>query len=616
MTRICGRFDWVGSARSGIAPWSTTLALSGQDVADCSPAADPRVHLGVGSPERGEPPAHSLAIDDSAAVLFSGYLREPEPAPSGEAQAVLTRYRAGDWDWLRRANGVFAFGIVDWRDTRCMLATDRLGVRPLFFAHDDAGLTFGEDLATVATHFASRLELDYETLQELMAIGFPLGTRTLLRNIERVPPGTWIDFSVGRRRATRYWSLEVLPGLRHQDVADFLDESQTRLRGVLRHLLSRSSHALCLLSSGYDSRRLLLEGHAVGAHFDAITSIWPYPGLEGATIEPTVTGELCRRLGVPHRLVAVPERNGVMTPRAARALRDAFLDFQVIGRHHIWALPLIAALAPSNTVHNFDGMAGDTFFNNPFYALPRAHWGRWRADPDLLDIMVADPDAWDQRFAGLLSRSLSSRLRDALQILPDGPNRLSFFYLLGRTRGAVALLPYGLLNLRVESFCPYLDNEVMEHALTFDPIVKGEQQLQGVALRRHFPDFGDLPSSHTPPSAVPSRYVRPMELADPDFGGPLTARDIAVLLRSRLQPPGLPRFGFKDLAFAVSDSVGLPWPGGRWRDSRMWDLVHAARLITIYECDGIAAVAQARRKARASMEEYRVLLERSGSHVH
>src|SRR5262249_45539020 len=157
----------------------------------CSPMEDARVHLGVWSPER-RPPARSVAIDADAAVLFSGYLRDPEPAPRGEAHAVLARYRARDWEWLRRANGVFAFAIVDWREARCVLATDRLGIRPLFFAHDDIRLVFGEDLGSVAAHRESRLELHYDTLQELMALGFPLGPRTFLTDIERVPPGTWI----------------------------------------------------------------------------------------------------------------------------------------------------------------------------------------------------------------------------------------------------------------------------------------------------------------------------------------------------------------------------------------------------------------------------------------
>ena len=50
------------------------------------------------------------------------------------------------------------------------------------------------------------------------------------------------------------------------------------------------------------------------------------------------------------------------------------------GEDHIWAVPLLAALPVSAGRLNFDGLAGDTFFNNPFYGLPRTLWGQWRPD--------------------------------------------------------------------------------------------------------------------------------------------------------------------------------------------------------------------------------------------
>ena len=618
MTRFCGRIDWANAGRGKADPWPSMLALLGDDAIDCSPVQHPDVRLGVWSPTRRPPSAASLASDGDAIVLFSGYLRDPAVSTLGEADWILARYRAGDWSWLRSANGVFALAVVDRRNDRYVLAVDRLGIRPLFFIEDAEGFGFGEDLAALTARRAGGLELDYDVLQEMEALGFPLGTRTFLRAVERVGPGTRIEFSRGGRLATRYWSLEMLPPIKPQDEAAFLDESRARLRAALSRLLSRSSRrTLCLLSSGYDSRRLLLEGHALGAQLDAVTSIWPYPRRQGTTIEPAVASELCRRLGIPHRLVELPTKRGALEPRQARMLRDILLDFQVSGPHHIWALPLIASLEPSDDVVNLDGMAGDTFFNNPFYSLPRPYWGRWRPDPDLLDAIVRDQESWDRRFDGLVSRPLPSRLRDALEALPEGPNRLSFFYLLGRTRAVIALLPYGLLNLKVESLCPYLDNEVMEHALTFDPILKGERRLQGRALARHFPVFDDIPSSHSQSSDVPSAYLRPMDYSDPDFAGPFTGAEFALLLRSRLRPPHVPRVSAKDLAFIGSDSLGLSWPGGRWREPRIWTMLHTARIVRLFGRGNVRPRVEARMTARASMEALsRTLRGPDGAHAH
>ena len=175
-------------------------------------------------------PHGAVASNSDVTVVFSGYLREPSALPEGEAHSVMGRYRAGDWSWLRWAKGVFSFTIVDGRNGRCVLAVDRLGMRPLYFSQDATGIAFGEDLA----RRDGKLELDYDTLQEIMALGFPLSTPTFVRNVERVGPGIWIEFSAGRRRATRYWSLDPLPPMRNQDPSVFLDESQARVREVLR----------------------------------------------------------------------------------------------------------------------------------------------------------------------------------------------------------------------------------------------------------------------------------------------------------------------------------------------------------------------------------------------
>jgi hypothetical protein len=114
MTRFCGRFDWDGPVPSDAAVWPPILALLGDHAVDCSPAEDPRVHLGLWSPERRRPPTRSLAVEADAAVLFSGYLRDPAPTPTGEAHTVLARYRAGEL----AASGQRVFASQSWTGAR------------------------------------------------------------------------------------------------------------------------------------------------------------------------------------------------------------------------------------------------------------------------------------------------------------------------------------------------------------------------------------------------------------------------------------------------------------------------------------------------------------------
>jgi Glutamine amidotransferase domain len=579
--RLCGSYSWKTAARPPT-PWRVP-ALLGAGAVDCSPPGRERTRLALWSPG-GEPLEHRhVATVARITVVFAGYLQNLPGSYDGEAAYVLERYRARDTDWIRSANGVFAFVVADEDADCCLLGVDRLGMRPLYYSHDASGVTFSGTMAAAIPWWRGRLEPDYDTLQELMVLGFPLTSRTFLHGVERIPPGSIVELRSAGRRIHRYWSLEQLPPIRPQAVPSFLDESQERLRLTLSRLLARAPKTvLCLLSSGYDSRRLLLEASAVGGQLRAVTAIWPYPALKGFTIEPGVTAELCRRLGIAHRTVPVPQPGGAVEPRSARLVRDVLLDCQVYGRDHIWAIPLVGSLTPSDPPVNLDGICGDTLFNNPFYKLPRSVWGRWRPEREVLDAIAPNRELEDRKWRRLVSRSLSSRIEAALAALPPGPNRLSFFYLLGRTRALVALLPYGILDERVESLCPYLDNDLMEHALSLDPIIKDEERLHGVALRRHFPAFADIPSSHSPASEVRWNYLMPLQHTDLARLGRFTLREACELLSRWRRGPHLPRAEPRDLAFTALSTLGLACLGGSWREPHLRDRLHTLRAFALF----------------------------------
>ena len=526
------------------------VAMLGDGSADHFPEPGPGPRLATWAPVAGGEGPGNVESSGGVTVAFAGYLHGLPAGLQSEAEYVLARYHAGDWSWLASAAGVFSFAVVDRRRHRCVLGVDRLGVRPLLWMQDAAGVAFASDLAAFVPRLGPDREVDHDVLQEMLAVGFPLSDRTLLAGVERVPPGTLIEFEHGKTRATRYWSVADLPPIRSQDPDAFLDESQERLRYALRGLLSRSSgRALCPLSSGYDSRRLLLEGHAGGAALSTVTGVEFEPrGGRLVSLEPAVAGELCRRLGFANRQVLTPGYSP-MSPATARFVRNSFLDFQVIDHAHCWAMPMVGAVAQWRGQAALDGLHGDTFFNNPYYHLPRSVWGRWSAGTDVLDGIVANRDRWDRAWNGLVSRSLTARLTDAIRALPEGPYRLSYLFMLGRSSRITSLLPYGLLDLHVHPLCPYLDPIVMEHAMTFDPVLKGDLRLQARALGRHFPAFSDgIHQARKPVDSLSGDAKLGGRVRGEREGGRdhrlhtvnLTARQIRVSIRAS-SSPGAPR---------------------------------------------------------------------------
>jgi len=158
-----------------------------------------------------------------------------------------------------RLNGQFAFAIHDRRRDRVLLARDRFGVRPLFYAERGGALHFASEVKALFAGGGVRPEVDLEGLDEVFTFWGARPPRTVFRGVSQLEPGTCAVWSDGRLRTTRYYALDY-PGAPRGAGAAAAEEPA----GAVRELdeLLRSSVALRMradvpvggyLSGGLDS---------------------------------------------------------------------------------------------------------------------------------------------------------------------------------------------------------------------------------------------------------------------------------------------------------------------------------------------------------------------------
>ena len=92
---------------------------------------------------------------EARGVVFRTRQRHGGPA------ATLSALRP---DFVRDLEGEFAFVLVDRRNGQTMLARDRFGVKPLFFATEDGLLLFGSEAKAILAHPSSRRQLNMTVL--------------------------------------------------------------------------------------------------------------------------------------------------------------------------------------------------------------------------------------------------------------------------------------------------------------------------------------------------------------------------------------------------------------------------------------------------------------------
>ena len=92
-----------------------------------------------------------------------------------DTEVLLRSYLQWGRDCVDHLNGMFAFGLWDGRRQELLLARDRLGVKPLYYAVRPDGVLFGSEPKAILAHPEFRAEIDAEGLAELFS---QIGTKT------------------------------------------------------------------------------------------------------------------------------------------------------------------------------------------------------------------------------------------------------------------------------------------------------------------------------------------------------------------------------------------------------------------------------------------------------
>jgi len=174
-----------------------------------------------------------------------------------DSETILHAYALDGLQALSSLNGMFAFAIHDAEKQELVLARDRLGIKPLYYARLPDRLLFASEIKALLAAWPGEPELEPQALAQYLENRFNTAEAGLVRGIHRLRPGTALVVDAELRvREHRYWSpLDVRP--RRLDVDEAVEEFEPLFRRVmLEHLRSDVPYGL-FLSSGVDSGSLL-----------------------------------------------------------------------------------------------------------------------------------------------------------------------------------------------------------------------------------------------------------------------------------------------------------------------------------------------------------------------
>ena len=369
MCGICGVISTDGdlnpAVRGAIQPMTRTLRHRGPDGAGCftdATAALGHARLAIIDRSGGGQPMPNE--DRTCWVVFNGEIynhhlvrarledRGHRFQTTSDTEVIVHAYEEYGTACVEHLEGMFAFAVYDSRRRELLLARDRLGKKPLFWALLDGALHFGSEIKAIAASPAWNDAIEPLALESYLTLGYIVAPFTIYRHVKKLEPGHWLRMSNGRIETRRYWDVEEFDTAGGDET--MLDrEVESAIRAAVFERLESEVPLGAFLSGGLDSGLVVsFMSEALGDRVQT-TSVG---------FSDTAHNELAAAALTAHRFrtrhdeaVLEPQLSEVLDP-IVRAFDEPFADSSAIPTYYL------SAIARQHVTVALSGDGGDEAF--------------------------------------------------------------------------------------------------------------------------------------------------------------------------------------------------------------------------------------------------------------
>lgn len=396
-----------------------------------------------------------------------------------DTEVLVHGYESFGSDVVPQLNGMFAFALWDAKARRLLLARDRFGVKPVYYAIVDGGtLVFASEVKALLASGLVHPELDNEGLAEHFTFQNNYGDRTLYRGVKLLEPGSVLTCTPDGIRTERYWdfSYELETG---RSEAYYVEGLRERFETAVQRQLVSDVSVGSYLSGGMDSGSITAVAAREIRPFHTFTCGFDTSQVSDfeAQFDERVDAELlAKMLDTQHHERHIFANDMVdLLPRVVNHLED----FRVGISYQIYS---ITELISDFSTVVLSGVGGDELFAGYPWRYEQILGAKSTEDFDDTYYQCwtrfLDDDQKKGLFSGDLVRSLSGfSSRDLYdEVAADAPsdplNRALYFDSKTFLQGLFVVEDKLSMAHSVETRVPFLDNDLVDFVSKIPPELK------------------------------------------------------------------------------------------------------------------------------------------------
>lgn len=251
-----------------------------------------------------------------------------------DAESIVHLYEEEDLGFLDRIQGMFGLALWDQKRRRLLVARDRLGIKPLYYANDSAGLVFGSELKAVLASKRYSCTIDTSAVDAYFKLGYVPHPLSIYQEVKKLPPAHVLIHEQGRTHLRRYWDLSFEPKPVKSDnhwKEEFVSLFQETVK---MHLMSDVPLGV-FLSGGVDSS-FVVAAIARLSDKPVQTFTIGFGGHTGGYLdERSIAKQVSRRFGTQHTEFEVQPRPEDIIDDVVEAFDEPFADDSVIPTYYL-----------------------------------------------------------------------------------------------------------------------------------------------------------------------------------------------------------------------------------------------------------------------------------------
>lgn len=172
---------------------------------------------------------------------------------NSDTEVILRLYQAHGTECFEKLRGMFAIAIWDEQERTCVLARDRFGIKPLFYAHSGAALVFASEVRAIAAGGLVPITIDPRAVFGYFRTGSVPEPRTMFSGVCALAPGHVMTWRAGQASTESYWELSFTGAA----IDDPVGATRRALLDSVEHHFVSDVPVGVFLSGGIDSTAIV-----------------------------------------------------------------------------------------------------------------------------------------------------------------------------------------------------------------------------------------------------------------------------------------------------------------------------------------------------------------------